>query len=52
MNRGWMLVLLLALFAAAPMTGCRAEVDADDDADLDVKVDNDGRKRGVKVDVD
>jgi len=51
MTRGWMLVLLLTLFVA-PFVGCRAEVDTDDDADLNVKVDNEGKNRGVKIDAD
>ena len=49
MKRGWMLVLLLPLFVA-PMTGCRVE--AEDDDDVELKVDNEGRRRGVSVDTD
>ena len=49
MKRGWMLVLLLPLFVA-PMTGCRVE--AEDDDDLELKVDNEGRNRGVSIDAD
>jgi hypothetical protein len=50
MKRGWILVLLLSMFALAPAGGCR--VDADDDDDLDVKVDTEGRNKGLKVDTD
>jgi len=49
MKRGWMLVLLLPLFVA-PVTGCRVE--AEDDDDVELKVDNEGRKRGVSIDTD
>ncbi len=49
MKRGWMLVLLLPLFVA-PMTGCRVE--AEDDDDLELKVDNEGRNRGISIDAD
>ncbi len=49
MKRGWMLVLLLPLFVA-PMTGCRVEDDDDDDVEL--KVDTEGPRKGVKIDTD
>ena len=49
MKRAWMLVLMLPLFVA-PMTGCRVE--AEDDDDVELKVDNEGRKRGVSIDTD
>jgi hypothetical protein len=45
-----MLVLLLPLFVA-PVTGCRVEAEDDDD-DLEVKVDNEGSRRGLSVDTD
>ena len=50
MKRGWMLVLLMSLFAVAPMTGCRVE--EEDDDDLELKVDTEGRERGVSIDTD
>ena len=49
MKRGWMLVLALSLFAA-PLTGCRVE--EEDDDDLELKVDTEGRERGVSIDTD
>ena len=50
MKRGWILFLLISVFALAPTMGCR--VDADDDDELDVKVDTEGRNKGLKVDTD
>ncbi len=50
MKRGWILALLLPLFLA-PVTGCRVEAEDDDD-DLELKIDNEGRSRGVSIDAD
>ena len=51
MTRSLIVLILFGLFAMPAITGCVVKKEDDDD-DVELKVDNEGTERGVKIDRD